>query len=515
MQTFMNHFINRHVPSPDMLDALVDQTLADKGFKLVTRAGEEITFKTDGTKIYLTAAATPLPGATLLKADIETCSMLLHVVDMLLLPQGVFVQDLPRAPAPAGAFKVPKPASAPPRQRPAKPTKRKRKQPAQPKTPAPKTPANRPPATAVETPPNVERTPTDAEGRAGRDRVMVGGIVGAAALLGLLCTAAIWWVHQTTARKKRSAAVRSSSLVACDTLDMARIVHGVHAWRPMLTQSCTLQGELEKMQGQRLSGGSSLPAGSVHATGSAMNRHTSKGHNDGVPQTNEAGQAEVSVSNTKQELAAAASHVPPVRSSATSVHRSGDMSPFLAAQSTSFAMQSPSWAACSMMDGSERPTVGGWSPPAPQALNPCLRRHVRTCTDCYAAWHVRPCIFCLLFCQCSGLQASSLQVHLLADRPRGRGTAALDTLDGYITTTVLPTRPDAQAPCSVQKDYLNKQLDSLIGHEVLDVLRVLGGHRSRLQGGVLQLLPELYQIEISQSDVCRCRSGVFQGCRTN
>jgi hypothetical protein len=72
----------------------------------------------------------------------------------------------------------------------------------------------------------------------------------------------------------------------------------------------------------------------------------------------------------------------------------------------------------------------------------------------------------------------------LASSSQGRGTTTKDSLEGYITSTVMPTCPNPDAPLDAKKDYLDRQLDCLIGYAVLDVLTVVGGHKNRLHGGV-------------------------------
>jgi hypothetical protein len=58
-----------------------------------------------------------------------------------------------------------------------------------------------------------------------------------------------------------------------------------------------------------------------------------------------------------------------------------------------------------------------------------------------------------------------------------------DSLGGYITGTIMPEKPGPAASVD-EKDYLNAQLDSLIGRCLLARLKVLGGHKNRLGGGV-------------------------------
>lgn len=63
-----------------------------------------------------------------------------------------------------------------------------------------------------------------------------------------------------------------------------------------------------------------------------------------------------------------------------------------------------------------------------------------------------------------------------------------DSLNGYVTQTVLPDKPSSGAPLDVRKDYIERQLDSLVGYQVLGNLRVLGGYMNRLHGGAASAL---------------------------
>jgi hypothetical protein len=53
-----------------------------------------------------------------------------------------------------------------------------------------------------------------------------------------------------------------------------------------------------------------------------------------------------------------------------------------------------------------------------------------------------------------------------------------------ITATILPDPPANEAPLQDHKQYLDRQLDSLIGQIILESLQVLGGNKNRLHGGV-------------------------------
>lgn len=65
-----------------------------------------------------------------------------------------------------------------------------------------------------------------------------------------------------------------------------------------------------------------------------------------------------------------------------------------------------------------------------------------------------------------------------------RGVSTHDSLDGYISGTVMPEKPGPNAPADARKEYLDRQLDSLTGQVVLDVLVVQSGERNRPHGGV-------------------------------
>lgn len=63
----------------------------------------------------------------------------------------------------------------------------------------------------------------------------------------------------------------------------------------------------------------------------------------------------------------------------------------------------------------------------------------------------------------------------------------MDTFDGDTFGTVISEKPVEGAPPAEWKEYLDSQLDSVIGRIVLRSLTVLGGQGTRLHGGMLRL----------------------------
>lgn len=64
-----------------------------------------------------------------------------------------------------------------------------------------------------------------------------------------------------------------------------------------------------------------------------------------------------------------------------------------------------------------------------------------------------------------------------------------NSLVGTQTRTQFPEKPSPNAPVEARKEYVEAQLDSIIGSEVHGRLKLLGGHKNRLQGGVSPVLP--------------------------
>jgi hypothetical protein len=58
---------------------------------------------------------------------------------------------------------------------------------------------------------------------------------------------------------------------------------------------------------------------------------------------------------------------------------------------------------------------------------------------------------------------------------------------GVITGTLLPDQPHTKAPLEVRQEHLEAQLDTIVGTEVQGGLRLLGGYKNRLHGGVHHL----------------------------
>lgn len=63
----------------------------------------------------------------------------------------------------------------------------------------------------------------------------------------------------------------------------------------------------------------------------------------------------------------------------------------------------------------------------------------------------------------------------------------IDTLDDHTFGSVVSEKPAKGAPVVQWKDYLESQLDSLIGRVVLGSLVILGGIDNRLHGGTIVL----------------------------
>lgn len=59
-----------------------------------------------------------------------------------------------------------------------------------------------------------------------------------------------------------------------------------------------------------------------------------------------------------------------------------------------------------------------------------------------------------------------------------------DTLDEHTFTSGISQRPSKGAPARQWQEYLESQLDSLVGKVVLESLTILDGPGSRLHGGV-------------------------------
>lgn len=65
----------------------------------------------------------------------------------------------------------------------------------------------------------------------------------------------------------------------------------------------------------------------------------------------------------------------------------------------------------------------------------------------------------------------------------------IDTLDDL--DTIKMDDPGPRAPVKEKREFLESQLDSLIGSTVLGNLKVLGGFENRLSGGMLPLILKL------------------------
>jgi hypothetical protein len=92
----------------------------------------------------------------------------------------------------------------------------------------------------------------------------------------------------------------------------------------------------------------------------------------------------------------------------------------------------------------------------------------------------------------SRLNASGSHAHVGAQstdkEAQGRAAAArietanYDTIDDMFRTKMDDPGPDA--PIDIRRQFLETQLDSMIGRDVLGSLTILGGFRNRLSGGV-------------------------------
>lgn len=58
-----------------------------------------------------------------------------------------------------------------------------------------------------------------------------------------------------------------------------------------------------------------------------------------------------------------------------------------------------------------------------------------------------------------------------------------DSIGGDITESRAPMNPGVQASVEEKAVYLDEQIDTLVGWEILGSLLVLGGHQNRMYGG--------------------------------